>query len=126
MPSQSTTSFAPQPAEQVVVLDGERDAVADVLAEPGIDRPGVAAPHHQVDAAVGQVLQLRIVLGDRTGSVVVIRVVEVERISRFVCAAMNASVVVGAEGMKGGLWCSPVAKTSSPTSSALSAIAIVP
>jgi hypothetical protein len=28
---------------------------------------------------------------------------------------------VGEEGTKGGLWCSPVANTSSPTSSALSA-----
>ena len=44
---------------------------------------------------------------------------------RSVCAAMNASVVVGAEAMNGGLWCSPVAKTSSPTSSAFLAIAIV-
>src|SRR3954451_15049516 len=44
---------------------------------------------------------------------------------RLVCAAMKASVVVGAEAMKGGLWCSPVAKTSSPTSSAFLAIATV-
>ena len=34
-------------------------------------------------------------------------------------------MVVGAEGMNGGLWCWPVAKTSSPTSSAFFAIAIV-
>ena len=34
-------------------------------------------------------------------------------------------MVVGAEAMNGGLWCSPTAKTSSPTSSAFAAIAIV-
>ncbi len=56
--------LAPQPAEQGVVLDGELDAVADVLAEPGVDRAGVAAAHHQVDPAVGQVLEHRVVLGD--------------------------------------------------------------
>ena len=33
--------------------------------------------------------------------------------------------MVGAEAMNGGLWCSPVANTSSPTSSAFVAIAIV-
>ena len=60
-----------------------------------------------------------------TGSVVVISVVEVERMIRSVCAAMKASVVVGREAMNGGLWCSPVAKTSSPTSSAFFAIATV-
>jgi hypothetical protein len=51
-PSQSTTSSR------------ERDAVADVLAEPRVDRAGVAAAEHQVDAPVGQVLQHRVVLGD--------------------------------------------------------------
>ena len=61
----------------------------------------------------------------RTGSVVVIRVVAVERMSRSVWAAMYASVVVGADGTNGGLWCSPVAKTSSPTSSAFLAMAMV-
>ena len=30
---------------------------------------------------------------------------------------MNPSIVVGLEGTNGGLWCSPVAKTSSPASS---------
>ena len=34
-------------------------------------------------------------------------------------------MVVGEEGTNGGLWCSPVAKTSSPTSSALSAMATI-
>lgn len=32
---------------------------------------------------------------------------------------------MGEDGTNGGLWCSPVAKTSSPTSSALSAMATV-
>ena len=57
--------LAPEAVEQVVVLDRELDAVADVLAEPGIDRAGVAAAHHQVDAAVGEVLELGVVLGDQ-------------------------------------------------------------
>ncbi|MEY9211135.1 hypothetical protein ABH917_000581 [Thermobifida halotolerans] len=56
--------LAPQPVQQVVVLDGQRDALADVLAEPGVDRSGVAAAHHEVDPPVGQVLQHREVLGD--------------------------------------------------------------
>src|SRR3978361_426685 len=34
-------------------------------------------------------------------------------------------MVVGEDGTKGGLWCSPVAKTSSPTSSAFTAIATI-
>ncbi|GAA1422665.1 hypothetical protein GCM10009662_81740 [Catellatospora coxensis] len=42
--------------------------------------------------------------------------------SRSVAAAMNASSVDGAEEKKGGLWCSPMANTSSPTSSAFFAI----
>jgi len=33
----------------------------------------------------------------------------------FVSAAMCPSRVVGEEGMNGGLWCSPRAKTSRPT-----------
>ena len=56
--------LAPEPVQQVVVLDGQGDAVADVLAEPRVDRAGVAATHHQVGAAAGQVLQGRVVLGD--------------------------------------------------------------
>src|SRR5690606_12236131 len=42
--------------------------------------------------------------------------------SRSVRAAMKPSIVVGEDGTNGGLWCSPVAKTSRPTSSAFSAI----
>ncbi len=60
-----------------------------------------------------------------TGSLVVISVVDVEKISRLVRAARYPSRVVGDEHTNGGLWCSPVAKTSSPTSSAFSAIATV-
>ncbi len=52
----------------------------------------------------------------------VISVVEVLRISFSVVAATKPSMVVGDEGTNGGLWCSPVAKTSSPTSSAFWAI----
>lgn len=50
--------------EQRVVLDGEGDALADVLSEPGVDRSGVAAAHHQVHPPVGQVLEHREVFGD--------------------------------------------------------------
>ena len=56
--------LAPQPVQQRVVLDGQRDALADVLAEPRVHRAGVAAAEHEVVAAVGQVLQRRVVLGD--------------------------------------------------------------
>ena len=52
----------------------------------------------------------------------VISVVAVERMIRSVRAAMLARNVVGDDAKKGGLWCSPVAKTSRPTSSALTAI----
>ncbi|SII46663.1 Uncharacterised protein [Mycobacteroides abscessus subsp. abscessus] len=54
----------PQTVEEVVVLDRERDARADVLAEPRVDRSGVAAPHDEVEATVGQMLGVRVVLGD--------------------------------------------------------------
>src|SRR5690348_1765042 len=60
-----------------------------------------------------------------TGSLVVISVVAVESSSRFVRAAMKPSNVVGEDGTNGGLWCSPVAKTSRPTSSAFLAMATV-
>lgn len=52
----------------------------------------------------------------------VIRVVAVVRISRSVVAAICPSRVVGEEEKNGGLWCSPMAKTSRPTSSVLRAI----
>ena len=44
--------------------------------------------------------------------------IAVLRTMRSVWAAMFASSVVGDEEKNGGLWCSPIAKTSSPTSSA--------
>ena len=56
--------LVPQTAQQRVVLHRQRDALADVLAEPGIDGAGVAAPEREVDAAAGDVLQHRVVLGD--------------------------------------------------------------
>jgi hypothetical protein len=58
----------------------------------------------------------------RTGSFVVISVVAVDMISRSVRAAMNDSSVVGEDEKNAGLWCSPMANTSSPTSSAFCAI----
>ncbi len=53
---------------------------------------------------------------------VVISVTAVLRMIRSVSAAMCASSVVGDDEKKGGLWCSPIANTSSPTSSARRAI----
>jgi hypothetical protein len=56
--------LSPQPMQEGIVLDRQLDAVADVLAEPGVDRAGVAAAQHEVDAPVHQVLEHRVVLGD--------------------------------------------------------------
>ena len=61
----------------------------------------------------------------RTGSLVVISVVAVLTTSRLVVAAMNASSVVGEEEKNGGLWCSPIANTSIPTSSVFCAICTI-
>ncbi len=61
----------------------------------------------------------------RTGSLVVMSVVAVDMISRLVVAAMWASNVVGADEKNGGLWCSPIANTSRPTSSAFWAICTI-
>src|SRR5579859_4555419 len=61
----------------------------------------------------------------RTGSFVVISVVLVVTMSFLVVAAMYASSVVGAEEKNGGLWCSPIANTSSPTSSVFCAICTI-
>jgi redox-sensitive bicupin YhaK (pirin superfamily) len=58
----------------------------------------------------------------RTGSFVVISVVDVVTISLLVVAAMNDNKVVGADEKNGGLWCSPMENTSSPTSSVFCAI----
>ena len=56
--------LAPQAVQEGVVLDRERDPVPDVLAEPRVDRAHVAAAHHQVDPAAGEMLEHRVVLGD--------------------------------------------------------------
>ena len=56
--------LAPQAVEQRVVLDRERDAVADVLAEPRVDRAGVPAAHHQVHATAREMLEVGVVLRD--------------------------------------------------------------
>ena len=61
----------------------------------------------------------------RTGSLVVISVVAVLTTSLLVVAAMNASSVVGEEEKNGGLWCSPIANTSIPTSSVFCAICTI-
>ena len=55
----------------------------------------------------------------------VINVVDVDKMIRSVCPAMHPNNVVGDDGVNGGLWCSPVANTSNPTSSTLLAIATV-
>ncbi len=61
--------LTPQPVHQVVVLERQFDALADVLAEPRIDRARVAAPHHHIHPAVGHVLQHREVFSDLDGVV---------------------------------------------------------
>src|SRR5699024_8894112 len=53
-----------QATQQVVVLDRQGDALADVLAEPRVDRAGVAAAHHQIHATTGEVLEEGVILGD--------------------------------------------------------------
>jgi hypothetical protein len=55
--------LAPEPAQQVVLLDGQRDALADVRAEPRVDRAGVAAAEHEVESTLGEVLGVGVVLG---------------------------------------------------------------
>jgi len=50
--------------EEGVVLDGEGDALADVLAEPRVDGARIAAAHHEVDPTVGDMLEHREVLRD--------------------------------------------------------------
>ena len=56
--------LTPQAVQQVVVLDREGQSLADVLAEPRVDRAGVAAAEHEVGAAARHVLEHREVLGD--------------------------------------------------------------
>src|SRR6202034_1414435 len=47
-----------------VVLQGQRQALLDVLAEPRVDRGRVAAAEHQVHPPLRQVLQHRVLLRD--------------------------------------------------------------
>ena len=56
--------LAPQSVQQRVVLDGERDALPDVLTEPRVHRAGVAAAEHHVHPSAGEVLEHRVVLGE--------------------------------------------------------------
>ena len=118
--------LAPEPAQQRVVLDRERDAVADVLAEPRVDRAGVAAAQHEVDAAVGQVLEHRVVLGDLH------RVVrgDQRRRGRELQPSSSAPRCSRAwwsatRARTAGCGARRVAKTSRPTSSAFCAIATI-
>ena len=48
--------FPPQAAQQVVIFHGQRDALADIFAKPRVDGAGIAAPHHQIHTAAGEVL----------------------------------------------------------------------
>src|SRR5699024_8653774 len=118
--------LAPQATQQVVILHGKRDRLADVLTEPRIDGAGVAAAEHEVHATLREVLGIGVILrdphrvggGDQRG-----RSGELEG---SVCAARFASRMGGFAGaMNGGLWCWPVAKTSSPSASAFFAISTV-
>ena len=54
----------PEPAQQMVVLDREVNAVLRVLAEPRVDGRSIAASQDQVHASIGEVLQHREVFGD--------------------------------------------------------------
>ena len=54
----------PQLVQQAVVLKRQRDALADVLTKPRVDRTHVASPEHQIRTPAGQVLQHGEVLGD--------------------------------------------------------------
>lgn len=61
--------LTPEAAQQVIVLHREWDALADVLAKPRVDRTGVTAAQHQVDAPVGEVLEKGVVLREADGVV---------------------------------------------------------
>src|SRR5665811_1108281 len=56
--------LVPEAAQQVVVLNRKRYALSDVLAEPRVDRRRIPAAHHEIDAAVGKMLERRIVFRD--------------------------------------------------------------
>ena len=56
--------LTPEPAQQVIVLNSQRNALLDVFAKPGIDWAGISAAEHEVYAAVSKVLQKGVVLRD--------------------------------------------------------------
>jgi hypothetical protein len=56
--------LAPEPVQEVVVLQRQRQRLVDLLTEPGVDRGGVATAQHQVHAALREVLEHRVLLGD--------------------------------------------------------------
>lgn len=51
----------------MVILNGQRNPLADILAKPRINRPRVAAAHHEIHAAFGKVLEVGVILGDAHG-----------------------------------------------------------
>ena len=61
--------FAPQATKKVIILHGERDALADIFAEPRVDRAGIAPAHHEIHAAASEVLKEDVILGDLHGIV---------------------------------------------------------
>ena len=64
LPTPVDDLLIPHRPQECVVLDGQGDRGPRILAEPRVHGPGVAAAQHQVDPAVGEVLQHREVLGD--------------------------------------------------------------
>src|SRR6478672_3034901 len=91
-----------------LVFDRQRNGGTDVLPEPRVDGPVLPRPSItsvRPPDRCWSTLKSSAIL---TGSLVVINVVAVDRMMRSVCAAMYPSNVVGDDGTKGGLWCSPV------------------
>jgi hypothetical protein len=64
MPLPVDDVLTPEPVQQVVVLQRQRQRLVDVLPEPGIDGRRIPPPQHQIDAPLGQVLQHRVLLRD--------------------------------------------------------------
>src|SRR5699024_1248594 len=56
--------LAPQATQQVVILHGKRDRLADVLTEPRIDGAGIATAEHEVHASLREVLDVGVILRD--------------------------------------------------------------
>lgn len=114
--------FAPESVEEVVVFEREVQAGADFVAEPGVDGAVLPRPSMRSVRPFARCCSIAYSSAMRTGSLVVMSVVEVVRMMRSVCAAMAASRVVGLDEKNGGLWCSPTATTSRPTCSAFLAM----